>query len=148
MKSEKEAKVKPIGLLVFFLFGCALLSGMESILLYTGATLTGFIEIDSWLSLWILSIISLGGMAVALTIDALTGTLYEKWGRQKAKIVFLFVAKVVEGLVLISIVHQGDEWLEGVTCSTWSETIIGYVIFLLLESVFAFGNKIRTSKNI
>lgn len=145
MKKENQKNSTSIkNIIRFLLIGSLLLSGMESVILYASASIWGYMTIASWLACWCFSLITLCGIPLTLMIDGLAGTLYEKWGNIKTKSVFLFTAKTIEVLLLVSIVHQADEWLKGITCSIWSETFIGYGIFLLLEGVFALGNWISS----
>ena len=142
-----EPENKPLfnaPLATLILAGMVLLSGLSSALLYTSASIGNFIHIESGWATWMFSLIALCGMPLALIVDGVMGSLYEKFGTEKTKKVFLFIGKTMEVLLLVFIVHQADEWLKGITCSTWSESIMGYLVFLLLEGIFAIGKKLSS----
>jgi hypothetical protein len=145
MKNQHpNGTISIMNIIRLFLIGFLTVSVIISLTLYASASLIGYMTINSWWMAWGFTLIGLCGMPLALAIDGVTGIAYESWGTPKTKMIFLFIGKTLEGLLLIGIVHQADEWLKGVTCSTWSELIIGYSIFLFLEALFAYTNRLKS----
>lgn len=139
-----KPKINPLlKLLKFFVIGFLVISTLISVLIYASTHLSGFDIFHSWWATWLFTSIIMIGTPLTLIIDGMMESFYSAFGHPKIKSIFVFVSKVLECLLLIFIVYQADQWVEGVSCSIWFEAVIGYVFFIGLEGVFALGRKLN-----
>lgn len=124
-----------------------ILSGAGGILLYIYSFLSNGFEVETFWYAWWFSMFMVIGIPFVLAVDWFVGNIYEKKGSEKNKIVYLFVANIVEVFILIIIVMQVDYWLEGVSSSMLSECLIGFGFFFLIEFAFKIFNQRQSKEN-
>lgn len=138
-----------IGVGIAFFVGILFISFFFSFLLGLLSLKVLPIHWDTFGALWLFSFLFLLLQPISAIWDSFMEMIYRLWEKKKIMggYFIIFCSKVGETLITIGIACQLDKWMDGISASMWTWTMIGY-FFVVLTDLWAMKRqKNKSAKN-